>query len=111
MFNIGQSKPAASQAFTGAQGAPGRDLVGIDEAALSEQAHVAQKPFLVVGAGQIDSRRKKFDEIAARIDAPRTQEAYRTAHRQHAPLPSMMKNRLLPLRVPPPKPPHAPPTL
>jgi len=56
---------------------------------------ITQKPLLVVGAGQVDRRRHLFDGVAAGIDGPGAEDADGAAHRQHAPLPAVMKDRLI----------------
>src|SRR5215471_2775460 len=98
-LHIGEREWATVQAHAGTQRVASRDLVGFDEAALNEQFHGAQKPSLVVRAGQIDRRRKQFDAIAVHIDSPYTERTNGAAHRQHATFPSLMKGRLVRLGI------------
>src|SRR5688572_20778670 len=107
LFHIGKREWAASQIFSWTQRPPGGDFVGVDEAALDQQVLIAQKPFLVVGAGQIERGRHQFNGITAGVDGPGAEYADGTAHRQHASFPRMMKYRLVGLGLDFAKPVHA----
>jgi hypothetical protein len=105
-LNIGQRESAALQALAGTEGVTGRQLVGFDNSVPNEQLHAAQKPSLIVGTGQVDIRRQQFNAVAIPIDIPHPEHPDRAGHRQHAPLPTVMKNRLVRLGLDLAKPVH-----
>jgi hypothetical protein len=77
----------------------GRDLVRIDEAALDQHSLEAEKPALVIGAGEIDLRREQLACVTRRIDVPETGRAHGPVHRQHAAFPAFVKHRLVRLGI------------
>ncbi len=73
----------------------GLHLVGIGKAALDHQIFQPQRPFLVIGAGQIDVRRQFFDAGARLVDGPDAGVAHGAVEREAAAFPLRMEDGLV----------------
>src|SRR6185295_18602804 len=77
----------------------GRHLVGPDQAAVDQHGFEPHRPFLVIGGGEIEHRRKLFDGETGLVDGPQARIAHGAVERERAALPGRMEHRLVRLRL------------
>src|SRR5499427_318977 len=97
----------ALQGLARAQGVTACDLILCDEIAFEQPPLQPQKPFPIIGAGEIDVWPERLKREPGHVDIPLPGGSQRAVHRHHPRFPRGMENRFVRLRLDFAEPVHA----